>query len=100
MALQKQYASYTNANELLTIPEALEAVTIRTVSLLTTDVTAHSLLGVSSEMMEAEIRGLHIQMKMFSKHSKVIWDVLLASEVEANILGGSFLFAKSVQLVS
>lgn len=82
MALQERYASCTNGNELLTIPEALEAVTIRTISLLTTDVTTHCLLGVSRDTMEAPLKGLQIQIKMLAKRSKAIWDVLLASEVE------------------
>lgn len=44
VGLQEKYAPYTNGNEFLTIPEALDAVVTRTISLLTTDMVTRRLI--------------------------------------------------------
>lgn len=44
--MQEKYALVTNGNEFLTIPEALEAVSARILSLLITDFVTRRLIGV------------------------------------------------------
>lgn len=50
--LQAKYESFTKGNEYLTIPEALDVVATRTISLMTTDVKTRKLTGVSRETIE------------------------------------------------
>lgn len=81
--LEERYATYSNVNELLKIHEVLEEVVTKTISLLTTDVITHSLLGVGRDIMEEALKGLQIPAKILAKRSNAMWDVLVASKVEA-----------------
>lgn len=83
VALQEKYASCNKGNEFHRIPEALEAVTTRTISLLTTDVKTQRINGVSRDTMEEAHKSLQIQPKVLAKVSAALWDILLESEEEA-----------------
>lgn len=60
-------------NELLKIPEALEEVATKTISLLTTDVITHSLLGVGRDIREEVLKGLQIPEKILAKRSNSMY---------------------------
>lgn len=45
--MKEDYRDFIQGNELLTIPEALNAVTRRTISLLTSDIKTRKFVGVS-----------------------------------------------------
>lgn len=51
-------------NEFLNIPEALDAVSTRTISLLTSDMKTRKLIGVSRESMEEALKALNISLKV------------------------------------
>lgn len=71
------------SNELLTIPEALNTVISKPISLLTTDVKTHKLIGVSREVMEKALKCLKTAPKILAKLSNAMSEVLLATEEEA-----------------
>lgn len=98
--LQKKYVPYTNRNELMTIPEALEAVATLTIYLLTTDLTTRQLIDVSRDTMEEALKGLQIQATVHARHPNAMWDALMASEQEAKKSVGSVLITKDVCLVT
>lgn len=86
-----KFDKYLQGNEFLTILEALEAVNAKIISLLTTDVKSHRLIGVSTESMEEALKSLKIM------RSNAMWDHLLSSEQEANQLTGNVLLASSLR---
>lgn len=71
---------------LVTNPEAPEAVTTRTISLLTTDVNTRQLIPVSRNTIEEALKNLQIPPKVLAKRYNVMWDLLLACEEEAKKL--------------
>lgn len=90
--MKDEYRDYIKGNELLTIVEVLNAVTTRTISLLTSDVKTRKLIGVSREAVEEALKYLQIVPKILAKRSNVMWDL------EAKKLAGSFLMTKSLWL--
>lgn len=60
VAFQEKYAPYTKANEFLTIPEALDAVTTWTISLMM-DVVTRCFIGVGRKTMEEALKSLQIR---------------------------------------
>lgn len=72
-----KYAAYYVAdsfkvNEFLTIPEALEAVNIRILSLLTSDVKTRKLIEVNRENMEDALKTLHISSKVLARRTNTL----------------------------
>lgn len=65
VALREKYAPYTKGNEFLTIPEALDSVTTRTIS-LTTDMVTRRLIGVGTETMDETLKSLQIRSKILA----------------------------------
>lgn len=92
--MQEKYAEYTRGNEFITIPEALNAVHTRTISLLTTNVKSRKLIGVIRESIEKALKS-H---KILARGSNALWDILLATEQEAKQVAGYILETKSVPL--
>lgn len=88
---REKYEKYLNGNEFLTIPEALDSLNARIISLLTSDVKSWKLIGVSRETMEEILKSLNIALKVLARRSSAIWDILLATEQEAKQLAGSVL---------
>lgn len=68
---------------MLTIPEALNTSISKPISLLTTDVKTHKLIGVSREVMEKALKCLKTAPKILAKLSNAMSEVLLATEEEA-----------------
>lgn len=58
-----KYEESFRENEFLTIPEALDAVSTCTISLLTSDVKTRKLIGVSRETMEEALKALNISLQ-------------------------------------
>lgn len=56
--MEEEYRDFIKGNELLTVPEALNAVTTWTISLLTSDVKTRKLIGVSGEAVEEALKSL------------------------------------------
>lgn len=67
-ALKDKYDDYIKGNELLTIPEAIDAVKSRMISLLTTNMGTQRVIGVSRERMEEALKSLQIGPNMKDKH--------------------------------
>lgn len=78
VAFQEKYGPFTNDNEFLTIPEALEAVSTRTLSLLINDIVTRRLIGVCKDTMKEALKSLQILMKVIARRSDAMWDILLA----------------------
>lgn len=98
-AQRTKYVEYVE-NEFLAIPETLNVVNTRTISLLTTDGKIWKFNGVSRETMEQALNCLKIGPKMLARKSNAILDILLASEQEAKQLVRSVLMSKVVRLQS
>lgn len=88
--MREEYRDFINGNKLLTILEALNAVTTMTISLLTTDVKTCKLVGVSREAIEEAFKSL--------ARPNVMWDILLATKDEVNQIAGNILMTKAVWL--
>lgn len=58
IALLEKYSPYTNGNKFLTILQALESVTTRNISLLTTNVSTWQLVGISRDTMKEVLKSL------------------------------------------
>lgn len=82
-------------NKILPIPEALNVIITRTISLLTMDVKLCKLIGISREMIEEALKSLKITPNILMKWSNAMWDVLLVMEKE---LAGNVLTTKVLQL--
>lgn len=76
VALQEKYVPFANGNEFLTIPEALESVSTRTLSLFTNGVVTRRLIGASRDTMKE------------ARSSNAMWDTLLACEEDDKKLAG------------
>lgn len=87
-ALEKQYQNYIKDDDFLTIPEALEDTTTKTISLLTTYVRA---------WMEETLKSLQISPRIKAKRLNAMWDIMLANEYEKQ-LASSVLTAKAACL--
>lgn len=93
-----EYKDCINGKELLTIPEALNTVTSRTISLLPTDIKTRKLIGVIRVVMEEALKIIKKAPKILAKRSNAMWDVLLATEEEAKGLAGNVLTTKALHL--
>lgn len=78
--IRVKFEKYLQGNEFLTIPESLEAVNAKVISLLTTDIKGLRLMGVSRESMEEALKSLRIMPKVML--SMVKWTRLVQSEVK------------------
>lgn len=82
--LKDKYEKFINGNEFFTIPKALNAVNIHTISLLTANVKSQKLIGVSRETMEEVLKSFSIAPKVLARRLNAMWDILLASKQEAD----------------
>lgn len=96
--MKEEYCEYIKRNELLTIWEALNVVSTRTISFLMVDVKTRKLIGVSRKAIEEALKYLKIAPKILTKWSNAMWDILLALEEEAKNLAGIILMTNSLWL--
>lgn len=64
--LKEKYKKFVSGNELLLMPSILETVNTRTISLLTTDIKTHKLIGVNREIMEEALKKTNYWGQKFS----------------------------------
>lgn len=69
--IQHEYEDSMKGNKFLNIPEALNVVMTRTISLLTMDVKTYELIGVSREVIEEALKSFKIALKILAKWSNV-----------------------------
>lgn len=98
VAIKEKYEVYTKGNEFLTIPEALEAVSVRIISLLTADVVTHRLINVSRDTMNEALNCLQVFSKILTRGSSVMWDIQLVNEEEVKKLTVNVQITMSVRL--
>lgn len=86
--MQEHYWQYIDGNELLRIPAALDALTTKTISMLTTDVKNQKLVGAIRETTEEALNRLNVGASTLAKMSNAIWGILLASDEKAKLFAG------------
>ena len=74
-----KYAKYFKDNEILPIPELVEAVKPKTLSFVVTDLRTRRLAGLK-ESFDELLKTAGIPGKYFYRRSFATWDVLLPSE--------------------
>ena len=77
-----KYANYFRGNEILPIPEPVEILEPRIVSLVVTDLKTRRLVGLK-EGFEDLLRKACVPCQYFCKRSSATWDVLLPSSDQA-----------------
>ena len=75
-----KYAKYFKENEILPIPELVQAVESKTLSFVITDLKTRRLTGLKKETFEEVIKNAGIPGKYFYRRSFATGDVLLPSE--------------------
>ena len=93
-----KYAEYFKDNEILPIPELVEAVEPKTLSFVVTDLRTRRFAGIKKEAFEELLKTAGIPGKYFYRRSFAIWDVLLPSEEIAKKLATSNITTKYFRL--
>ena len=78
-----KYAEYFKGNEILPIPELLEKLEPRIVSLVVTDLKTRRLVGLKKEGFEDLLRKAGVPCQYFCRRSFATWDILLPSSDQA-----------------
>ena len=78
-----RYAKYFKGNEILPIPEIVEKITPRVLSLVVSDIKTKRLVGLNKDTFEELLRKAGIPCQYFCRKSFATWDVLLPSEEQA-----------------
>ena len=84
----EKYEQYFKDEEILPIPELVEAVEPKTLSFVVTDIKTKRLAGIKKETFEDLLKTANIPGKYFYRRSFAPWDVLLPSEEAAKKLAG------------
>ena len=79
----EKYAKYFKGNEILPVPELVEKLTPRILSLVVSDLKTKRLVGLKKETFEELLRKAGIPCQYFCRKSFVTWDVLLPTEEQA-----------------
>lgn len=98
VAVREKYSEYISGNELQAIPSAWEAISKKAISLLTPDVNIRKLVGFSRERMEEARKSLEIIVKVLTKRSNAMWEILLTSDEETKALVESILTDLEVRM--
>ena len=78
-----RYAKYFKGNEILPIPELVEKLTPRILSLVVSDLKTKKLVGLNKDIFEELVRKAGIPCQYFCRKSFATWDVLLPTEEQA-----------------
>ena len=89
---------YFKANEILPIPELVEKLTPRILSLVVSDVKTKRLVGLKKETFEELLRKAGIPCQYFCRKSFATWDVLLPTEDQAAKLAANNITTKYFRL--
>ena len=76
----QKYSKYFKENEILPIPDLVEAVEPKTLSFVVTDLKTRRLAGLKKEIFEEALKTAGIPGKNICSRSFATWDVLLPSE--------------------
>ena len=93
-----KYAKYFKDNEILPIPELVEAVEPKTLSFVVTDLRTRRLAGLKKEAFDELLKTAGIPGKYFYRRSFATWDVLLPSEEIAKKLAAHNITTKYFRL--
>ena len=93
-----KYAKYFKDNEILPIPEVVEAVEPKTLFTVFTDLRTRRLIGIKKETFEDLQKTSSIPGRYFCRRSFATWDVLLPSEDLAKKLVGNNITTKFFRL--
>ena len=93
-----RYAKYFKGNEILPIPEIVEKITPRVLSLVVSDLKTERLVGLNKEIFEELLRKAGIPCQYFCRKSFATWDVLLPSEEQAAKAAESDIITKNFRL--
>ena len=78
-----RYAKYFKGNEILPIPEIVERIAPRVLSLVVSDLKTKTLVGLSKDTFEELLRKAGIPCQYFCRKRFATWDVLLPTEERA-----------------
>ena len=93
-----KYAKYFKGNEILPIPELVEKLTPRILSLVISDLKTKRLVGLKKETFEELLRKAGIPCQYFCRKSFATWDVLLPTEDQASKAAASNITTKHFRL--
>ena len=93
-----KYANYFKGNEILPIPELVEKLEPRIVSLVVTDLKTRRLVGLKKEGFEDLPRKAGVPCQYFCRRSFATWDVLLPSGDQAAKVASSNIMTKFFRL--
>ena len=94
----EKYAKYFKGNEILPIPELVEKLTPRILSLVVSDLKTKRLVGLKKETFEELLRKAGIPCQYFCRKSFATWDVLLPTEEQAAKLAANNITTKYFRL--
>ena len=93
-----KYAEFFKGNEILPIPELLEKLEPRIVSLVVTDLKTRRLVGLEKEGFEDLLRKAGVPCQYFCRRSFATWDVLLPSSDQAAKVASNNIITKFFRL--
>ena len=94
----EKYAKYFKGNEILPIPELVEKLTPRTLSLVVSDLKTKKLVGLKRETFEELVKKARIPCQYFCRKSFATWDVLFPTEDQAAKLAANNISTKYFRL--
>ena len=94
----EKYAKYFKGNEILPIPELVEKLTPRILSLVVSDLKTKKLVGLKRETFEELLKKAGIPCQYFCRKSFATWDVLLPTEDQAAKLAANNVTTKYFRL--
>ena len=93
-----KYAKYFRENEILPIPELVQAVEPKTLSFVVTDIKTRRLASLNKEKFEEILKSAGIPGKFICRRSFATWDVLLPTEELAKKLASNNINTKYFRL--
>ena len=85
----EKYAQYFKGNRILPIPELVEAVQPKTLSLIVSDIKTRRLAELKKEKFEEILKAAGIPARYFCRRSFATWDILLPSQELATKLASN-----------
>ena len=93
-----KYAKYFNGNEILPIPEIVQQLEPRILSLVISDIKTKKLVGLKKETFEELLRKARIPYQYFCRKRFATWDVLFPTEEQAAETAKSNIMTKKFRL--
>ena len=94
----EKYAQYFKGNEILPIPELVQELEPRILSLVISDIKTKKLVGVKKETFEELLRKAGIPCQYFCRKSFATWNVLLPTEEQAAKTARTNIMTKNFRL--